>query len=76
MWSQNAREPEFLNMCGWSLEKEKGGRNMFIAGGYGSDMSLNSQIELITRYYKRYNISSNIKIIYRYLPPEVGALII
>ena len=76
MWGQNARGPEFLNMYRWSLKEGEGSRNMFIAGGYGSDVSPDSQVELVTRYYKRYNINGDIKVIYQYLLSEVGALMI
>ena len=37
VWGQNARGPEFLSMHGWS-SGEGQGHNMFIAGGYGSNV--------------------------------------
>jgi hypothetical protein len=30
----------------------------------------------ITQYYKGYNVSGDVKIIYRYLPREVGELVV
>jgi hypothetical protein len=41
--------------------------NIFIKDG---------MLVLVTRYYKGYAVSSNIKIIYRYLPREVGELVV
>ena len=75
VWGQNARGPEFLSVCGWS-SGEGQGRNIFIAGGFGSDVPQGSQVELVTRYHKGYNISGDTKVIHRYLPQEVGALMI
>ena len=75
VWGQNARGPEFLSMCGWS-SGEGQGHNMFIAGGYGSDVPQGSQVEMVTRYHKGYNISGDVKVIHRFLPHEVGALMI
>ncbi|KAL8991046.1 MAG: hypothetical protein Q9169_007961 [Polycauliona sp. 2 TL-2023] len=75
VWGQNARGPEFLSMCGWS-SGEGQGHNMFIAGGYGSNVPQGSQVELVTRYHKGYNISGDVKVIHRFLPQEVGALMI
>ena len=75
VWGQNARGPEFLSMCGWS-SGEGQGHNLFIAGGFGSEVPQGSQVELVTRYHKGYNISGDVKVIHRYLPREVGALMI
>jgi hypothetical protein len=33
-------------------------------------------IVFVTRYYKGYNVSSNVKIIYWYLPREVSELVV
>jgi hypothetical protein len=33
-------------------------------------------VVFVTRYYKRYNVSGDIKIIYWYLPREVGELVV
>ena len=62
-------------MCGWSSEEGQG-RNMFIAGGFGNQVPQGSQVELVTRYHKGYNISGDVKVIHRFLPREVGALMI
>jgi hypothetical protein len=46
----------------------KGGhRNIFIEDGI---------VVFIIRYYKGYNVSSDVKIIYWYLPREVGELVV
>ena len=75
VWGQNARGPEFLSMCGWS-SGEGQGRNMFIAGGFGQHVPQGSQVEMVTRSHKGYNISGDVKVIHRFLPREVGALMI
>ena len=62
-------------MHGWS-SGEGQGHNMFIAGGYGSNVPQGSQVEMVIRYHKGYNISGDVKVIYRFLPQEVGALMI
>ncbi|KAL8797992.1 MAG: hypothetical protein Q9200_007837, partial [Gallowayella weberi] len=49
---------------------------MFIAGGFGGKVPQGSQVELVTRYHKGYNISGDVKVIHRFLPQEVGALMI
>ena len=33
-------------------------------------------VVIATQYYKGYNVSSNVKIIYRYLPRKVGKLVV
>jgi sulfur relay (sulfurtransferase) DsrC/TusE family protein len=33
-------------------------------------------VVFVTQYYKGYNVSSNVKIIHRYLPREVGELVV
>jgi hypothetical protein len=42
-------------------------RNVFIEGGI---------VSTVTTYYKGYSTTGNTKIIYRYLPKEVGELLI
>jgi hypothetical protein len=42
-------------------------RNVFIEGG---------MVSTVTTYHKGYSTTGNIKIIYRYLPKEVGELLI
>ena len=49
---------------------------MFIADGYGTDVPQGNQLELVTRYHKGYNVSGKTKVIHRFLPREVGALLI
>ena len=66
VWGQNACGPEFLSMHRWS-SGEGQGHNMFIAGRYGSNVPQGSQVEMVTRYYKGYNISRDVKVIDRFL---------
>ena len=40
---------------------------MFITGGYGSNVPQGSQVEMVIRYYKGYNISKDVKVIHRFL---------
>jgi hypothetical protein len=63
---QPARGPEILSIQHSNTIKG-GHRNIFIE---------NSIVVFITRYYKRYNVSSDVKIIYRYLPREVSELVV
>jgi len=42
-------------------------RNVFIEGG---------MVSIVTTYHKGYSTTGNTKIIYRYLPKEVGELLI
>ena len=63
---QPARAPELLSIR--SENTRKGGRrNIFIE---------DSKVILVATYYKGYNCGGNIKIIYRYLPREVGEIVI
>jgi hypothetical protein len=63
---QLAREPEILSVR-YSNTSKGEHRNIFIKDGI---------VVFITRYYKGYNVSSDVKIIYRYLPREVGELVV
>jgi hypothetical protein len=47
-----------------------------IKGGYRNIFIEDSIVVFVTRYHKGYNISSDIKIIYRYLLREVGELVV
>ena len=75
VWGQPARGPEILNIY-YSYSGQGEGRNVFIAGGRKSGNTEGSAVELVTRYHKGYNISGDIKIIYRFVPRAVRALII
>lgn len=75
VWGQPARGPEILSMC-YSHSGQGEGRNVFIAGGSSSENPHGSAVELVTRYHKGYNISGDVKVIHRYLPPVVGALMV
>jgi hypothetical protein len=46
---------------------KEGHRNNFIKEG---------MVAFVTQYHKRYTLSGDIKIIYRYLPREVGELVV
>jgi hypothetical protein len=59
---QLARGPEILSVRDSNTVKG-GHRNIFIE---------DSMIVFVTRNYKRYNVSGDVKIIHRYLPREVG----
>lgn len=63
---QPARGPEILSIRHSSAGTGEG-RNVFIEDG---------GVVFITRYHKGYNISGDIKVIHRYLPREVGALMV
>ena len=75
VWGQPARGPEILSMC-YCHSGQGEGRNVFIAGGSSSENAQGSAVELVTRYHKGYNISGDTKIIHRFVPPTIGALIV
>ena len=62
---QSARSLEILSIRHGSSE-EKEGKNVFIEDG---------TIVFVTRYHKRYMLSENVKIIYRYLPRKIRELV-
>jgi superfamily II DNA helicase RecQ len=65
-WGQPARAPELLSIR--YLNTAVGGqRNVFIENG---------MVVLVTRYHKGYQIQGDVKIIHRYLPREVGELLV
>jgi hypothetical protein len=63
---QPARGPEIISVRHSNTVKG-GHRNIFIEGG---------MVEFATRYYNGYNVSGDVKIIHRYLPREVGKLLV
>jgi hypothetical protein len=63
---QPARGPKILSVRHSNTIKG-GHRNIFIE---------NSIVVFVTRYYKGYNVSSDVKIIYQYLPRKVGELVV
>jgi hypothetical protein len=63
---QLARRPEILSIRHSNTIKG-GHRNIFIK---------DSIVVFVTQYYKRYNVSSDVKIIHQYLPREVGKLVV
>jgi hypothetical protein len=63
---QPARGPELLSVR-HSNTVQSGHRNLFIK---------DSIVVFATQYYKGYNISSDVKVIYQYLPREVGELVV
>jgi hypothetical protein len=63
---QLAKESKILSVRHSNIIKEEH-RNIFIK---------DSMVVFITRYHKGYNVSSNVKIIYQYLPREVGELVV
>jgi RecQ family ATP-dependent DNA helicase len=63
---QPARAPEILSIC--HSNTIKGGiRNVFVENGL---------IVFVTGYHKGYQVSGEMKIIHRYLPREVGELVV
>ncbi|KAE8555303.1 hypothetical protein EYB25_003851 [Talaromyces marneffei] len=65
-WGQPARAPELLSIR--HENSHVGGiRNMFIEDG---------MVVLVARYHKGYQVSGDVKIIHRYLPREVGELLV
>lgn len=65
-WGQPARAPELLSIR--HENSYNGGiRNMFIEDG---------MVVLVARYHKGYQVSGDVKIIHRYLPQEVGELLV
>jgi hypothetical protein len=63
---QPARGPEILSVRHRNTV-QSGHCNVFIEDG---------MVVFVTLYYKGYNVSSNVKIIHRYLPREVGELVV
>jgi superfamily II DNA helicase RecQ len=63
---QPARGPEILSVR-HSNTVQGGHRNVFIEDG---------MVVFVTRYHKGYNVSGDVKIIHRYLPREVGELVV
>jgi hypothetical protein len=63
---QPARGPEILSVRHSNTVKG-GHRNIFIEDG---------MVVFATRYYKGYNVSGDVKVIHRYLPREVGELLV
>jgi hypothetical protein len=63
---QPERGLEILSV--WHSNTVQGGhRNVFIEDGI---------VVFVTRYHKGYNVSGDVKIIHRYLPREVGELVV
>jgi len=63
---QPARGPEILSIR-HSNTVRGGHRNVFIENG---------MVVFVTRYHKGYSLSGDVKIIHRYLPQEVGELLV
>ena len=63
---QLARGPEIMSIRHSNTVKG-GHRNIFIEDG---------MVVFVTRYYKGYSVSGDVKIIYWYLPREVGELLV
>jgi hypothetical protein len=63
---QPARGPELLSVRHSNTVKGRH-RNVFIEDG---------MVVFATRYHKGYNVSGDVKIIHRYLPREVGELVV
>jgi superfamily II DNA helicase RecQ len=63
---QPARGPELLSVR-HSNTVQGGHRNVFIKDGI---------VVFVTRYHKGYNVSGDVKIIHRYLPREVGEVMV
>ena len=63
---QSARAPELLGIR-WKNTEQGGVRNIFIEDGL---------VAFVTTYHKGYRSSNNIKIIHRYLPREIGELLV
>jgi hypothetical protein len=63
---QPAQEPEILSVR----------HSNTIKGGHCNIFIKNRIVVFVTRYHKGYNISSDIKIIYQYLPRKVGELVV
>ena len=63
---QPARAPELLGMR-WQNTVYGGVRNIFIEDGL---------VAFVATYHKGYRSSGNIKIVHRYLPREVGELLV
>ncbi|KAF7444174.1 RecQ Superfamily II DNA helicase [Pyrenophora tritici-repentis] len=66
MGGQPARGPELLSVR-HSNTVQGGHRNIFIEDG---------MVVFVTRYHKGYKVSGDVKIIHRYLPREVGELVV
>jgi hypothetical protein len=47
-----------------------------VQGGHCNVFIEDGMVVFVTRYYKGYNLSGDFKIIHRYLPREVGELVV
>ena len=63
---QPGRAPEILSIR-WKNTEQGGVRNIFIEDGI---------VAFVTTYHKGYRSSNDIKIIHRYLPREIGELLV
>ena len=63
---QPARAPELLSIR-YQNTRTGGCRNIFIEDG---------KVVLVAAYHKGYNLGGNTKIIHRYLPQEVGDMVV
>ena len=63
---QPARGPEILSVRHSNTAKG-GHRNIFVKDGL---------VVFVTRYYKEYAMSGDVKVIHRYLPREVEELVV
>jgi RecQ family ATP-dependent DNA helicase len=63
---QSARAPELLGIR-WTNTEQGGVRNIFVEDGL---------VAFVTTYHKGYRSSGNIKIVHRYLPREIGELLV
>jgi hypothetical protein len=65
-WGQPARVPELFSIR-HENSRISGIRNMFIEDG---------MVVLVVQYHKGYHVHGDVKIIHRYLPREVGELLV
>jgi hypothetical protein len=63
---QLARGPKILSVC----------HSNTVKGSYCNIFIKDSIVVFVTQYYKGYNVSGDVKIIYRYLLREVGELVV
>ena len=63
---QPARIPELLSVR-WQNSAEGDHRNIFVENGL---------VSLVTRYHKGYSTTSDMRVIHRYLPREVGTILL
>jgi hypothetical protein len=62
---QPSRAPELISIRYYNSEQER--RNIFIEDG---------MVVFVSRYYKGFHVENDAKVIFRYLPREIGEVVV